>query len=71
MTTSSLEEMIDNDEDLELLNRQFNIYESNIDFQVKEKNKLRTIKESEMINRVQGQIDDLEKIIDDPWLLIR
>ncbi len=69
LTTSSLEEMIDNDEDLEYLNRQFNIYESNIDFQVKEKNKLRTIKESEMIDRVQGQIDDLEKIIDDPWLL--
>ena len=69
MTTSSLEEMIDNDEDLEYLNRQFKIYESNIDFLVKEKNKLRTIKESEMVDRVQDQISDLEKIIDDPWLL--
>jgi hypothetical protein len=69
LNISSLEEMIDNDEDLDYLDKQFNIYESNIDFLLKEKNKLITLKESRVIDRFKDQVNSLEKMIDDPWML--
>lgn len=69
LNTSSLEEMIDNDEDMEYLDKQFKIYESNIDFLLKEKNKLKTLKNNEMIDRFRSQVKELENMIDDPWML--
>ena len=69
LNTTSLEEILENDEDLEYLDKQFNIYESNVEFLIKEKQKLNSIKEDPLSERFQKKIMDLEKMIDDPWQL--
>ncbi len=69
LNTSSIEEMIENDDDLDYLDKQLNIYESNIDFLFKEKQKLNTFKEGPFIDQFHDKIVELEKMIDDPWLL--
>lgn len=69
LNTSSLDEMLENDEDLDYLDKQFNIYESNVDFLIKEKQKLSVLKSDGLSSRFQKKISDLEQIIDDPWLL--
>lgn len=69
LSTISLDEMLDNDEDLDYLDKQFNIYESNIDFLLKEKKKLKDLKGSIEDDRFEKKVRDLENIIDDPWKL--
>ncbi|RLF68881.1 MAG: hypothetical protein DRN57_02580 [Thermoplasmata archaeon] len=69
LSTSSLEEMLDNDEDFDYLEKQFKIYESNIEFLIKEKQKLKMLKKDPMAERLTERFEKLEKIIDDPWKL--
>ena len=69
LITHSLEEMIDNDDDLDYLEKQFNIYEGNVDYLLKEKQKFLDIKTSSISADISAQLRDLESMIDDPWML--
>ncbi|MDG6224185.1 MAG: hypothetical protein QCI82_01590 [Candidatus Thermoplasmatota archaeon] len=69
LITHSLEEMIDNDDDLDYLEKQFNIYEGNVDYLLKEKQKFLDIKSSPVSSSISSQLRDLESMIDDPWML--
>ncbi|MFW3145362.1 MAG: hypothetical protein ACMUIE_00945 [Thermoplasmatota archaeon] len=69
LDTASLDEIIENEEDAEYLEKQFNIYEGNIDFLLKEKTKLKSFKEMPLPESVLKKVSELEKIINNPWLL--
>ncbi|MEA3559500.1 MAG: hypothetical protein U9R75_09635, partial [Candidatus Thermoplasmatota archaeon] len=69
LNTSSLDEMLENDEDLDYLDKQFNNYESNVEFLMKEKQKLNSFKNDPTSEKFRKNISDLEKIIKDPWKL--
>ncbi|MGA1793289.1 MAG: hypothetical protein ACMUHM_05010 [Thermoplasmatota archaeon] len=69
LNTSSLEDILENDEDLDYLDKQFNIYESNVEFLLKEKQKLKVFKDDPMLEKFQKKVHDIEKMIDDPWQL--
>ncbi|MGA1820209.1 MAG: hypothetical protein ACMUHU_04280, partial [Thermoplasmatota archaeon] len=69
LNTSSLEDILENDEDLDYLDKQFNIYESNVEFLLKEKQKLKVFKDDPMAEKFQKKVHDIERMIDDPWQL--
>ncbi|MCK5774333.1 MAG: hypothetical protein KAH57_11140 [Thermoplasmata archaeon] len=69
LNISSLEDLLENDSDLTYLEQQFNIYETNIEFLSKEKAKLTKIRNDGFAQRLTSEIDDIERIIDDPWKL--
>ena len=69
LITHSLDEMIDNDDDLDYLEKQFNIYEGNVDYLLKEKQKFLDLKSSPISSEISAQLRDLESMIDDPWML--
>jgi hypothetical protein len=69
LKTSYLEEMLEHDEDLDYLDKQFDIYEGNIEFLIKEKNKLKDIRSHPMASDFEREIREIEDIIDDPWKL--
>ncbi len=69
LNISSLEDLLENDSDLTYLEQQFNIYETNIEFLSKEKAKLTKIRNDGFAQRLTSEIDEIEKIIDDPWKL--
>ncbi|MBN1538529.1 MAG: hypothetical protein JW939_00150 [Candidatus Thermoplasmatota archaeon] len=69
LNTSSLVDMLENDEDLDYLEKQFNIYESNVEFLLKEKQKLKAFSDDPMAGKFQKKFNDIERIIDDPWKL--
>ncbi len=69
LNTSSLEDLLENDNDLNYLEQQFNIYETNIEFLSKEKAKLTNIWKDGFAQRLRSEIDEVEKIINDPWKL--
>ncbi|MGA1847860.1 MAG: hypothetical protein ACMUHB_00840 [Thermoplasmatota archaeon] len=71
LDTSSLDEMIENDEDLDYLDKQFNIYESNVDFLVKEKQKLNVFREEPLSKKFPKKIEEIQELIDNPWQLDR
>jgi len=69
LATNSLEEMLENDDDLDYLEKQFNIYEGNIEFLSKEKQKFQTFKQSATSDLFASAVREIEKMIDDPWML--
>ncbi len=69
LDTSSLDEMLENDEDLDYLDKQFNTYESNVEFLLKEKQKLMALKKDPISDSFNKRISELDKMINDPWLL--
>lgn len=69
LNTSSLEDMLENDEDMDYLDKQFNIYESNIEFLLKEKQKLKGLRDDPVSIKYQKKFKDIEMMIDDPWQL--
>ena len=69
LNISSLEDLLENDNDLTYLEQQFNIYETNIEFLSKEKAKLTKIRNDGFAKRLGSEMDEVEKIIDDPWKL--
>jgi len=71
LDTSSLDEMIENDEDLDYLDKQFNIYESNVEFLMKEKQKLLSFLNEPLTEKFKKKIDEIESIINNPWQLDR
>jgi hypothetical protein len=69
LNTKSLEDILENDEDMDYLDKQFNVYESNVEFLLKEKQKLNVFKDDTNSKKFFKQISDLELMIDDPWQL--
>ena len=69
LNTASIEEIVENDEDLDYLKKQFEIYDGNIEFLAKEKRKLEDIKSNPISSEFSGEIEEIQKIIDDPWKL--
>ncbi|MGA1821994.1 MAG: hypothetical protein ACMUIG_05660 [Thermoplasmatota archaeon] len=69
LNTNNLEEMIETDEDLDYLDKQFNIFEGNIEFLLKEKMKFNELKSNPGSKNYQKEVRDIENIIDDPWML--
>ncbi len=69
LATSSLEEMLDNDEDMDYLEKQFNVYEANLEHLIKEKQKLNGFKKDLLVLDFNSQIGKIERIIDNPWKL--
>ena len=69
LETSSLEEILEHDEDLDYIEKQFRIYDGNVEFLDKEKKKLEDIKSKEIASQFRDEIREIEKIVDDPWKL--
>lgn len=69
LNTNTLEEIIETDEDLDYLDKQFNTFEGNIEFLLKEKMKFNELKSNPGSRNYSKEIRDIEEIIDDPWML--
>ncbi|MDD1713535.1 MAG: hypothetical protein LUQ69_10260, partial [Methanoregulaceae archaeon] len=69
LNTSYLEEILDNDEDMDYIEKQFNIYESNMEFLLKEKQKLKVFKEEPFIDGLEDKVTEIEGMLDNPWKL--
>jgi len=69
LDVTSLEEVLENDEDLDYLEKQFNVYETNTEFLTKEKAKLKNLKEKGVPQSHRGELQEIEGMINNPWKL--
>jgi hypothetical protein len=67
--THTLEEMVDNDVDLDYIEKQFNIYEDNVEYLLKEKQKFQDLRSDPATEELSTLVREIEKVIDDPWML--
>ncbi|MCU0798383.1 MAG: hypothetical protein MUC62_01760 [Candidatus Thermoplasmatota archaeon] len=71
LKTRFLEEILENDEDVDYIERQFNLFDSNLEYLLKEKQKLQTFREEAVIDDFKDRIAEIEMVMDDPMMLDR
>ncbi len=71
LRTRFLEEILENDEDVDYIEKQFNLFDSNLEYLMKEKQKLQTFREEAVIDDFKDRVAEIDSLMDDPMMLDR
>ncbi len=71
LKTRFLEDILENDEDVDYIERQFNLFDSNLEYLMKEKQKLQSFREEVVIDDFKDRVAEIDSLMDDPMMLDR